>query len=210
MFRNHHCKNVILISSLNLPCSRLKHFVLLLLINYLSPFSLQAPPKDRKAAIRSSQRTTFHLLAFPHWRGSPFLYYFCGSSLDLLQQSHVFSMLRTPELDVFQMGSHKSRAECQNLLPRPAGRIAFDVAQDTIGFLGWMYTFLGYVQPFIHQYPQNLSMAALHLFFLKLVSILGFELNEYKLPITHGKIIHQSNNLISLLHVAKWEAHLLN
>lgn len=104
-----------------------------------------------------------------------------------------------------------TRAEGQNLLPYPAGHVAFDAAQDTIGFLGWMCTFVGHVQPLIHQNPQNLiNRAALHLFFLKFASILGFALNEYKLPITHGIIIHQSNNFISLLSAAKWEAHLLN
>lgn len=42
-----------------------------------------------------------------------------SSSLDLLQQVHVFLGLRPPEVDaVLQVGSHLSRTEVQNHLPQ--------------------------------------------------------------------------------------------
>ncbi|KAJ7414954.1 RNA-directed DNA polymerase from mobile element jockey-like [Pitangus sulphuratus] len=44
----------------------------------------------------------------------------------------------TPELDAaLTVGSHQSRIEGQNALPQPAGHVAFDAAQDPIGFLGY-------------------------------------------------------------------------
>lgn len=55
--------------------------------------------------------------------------HFCGSSLDSLQQVHVFPMLRTPELNaVLQVG--------QNPHPCPASHTAPDAAQDAVGILG--------------------------------------------------------------------------
>ena len=66
-------------------------------------------------------------------------------------------MLRTPELDaVLQVGSHQSRVEGQNHLPRSAGNASCDSAQDTVGFLGCERTLLAHVQLFIHQHPQVL------------------------------------------------------
>ncbi|NXC65955.1 LBN protein, partial [Anhinga anhinga] len=41
-----------------------------------------------------------------------------------------------------QVGSHQSRVEGQNHLPRPAGHASFDAAQDTLGFLGCKCTLL--------------------------------------------------------------------
>jgi len=46
-----------------------------------------------------------------------------------------------------QVGSHQSRAEGQNHLPRPAGHTAFDAAQDTVGFLGCEHAFAAHIQP---------------------------------------------------------------
>ncbi|KAK4830027.1 LOW QUALITY PROTEIN: hypothetical protein QYF61_008365 [Mycteria americana] len=67
--------------------------------------------------------------------------HFCDPPLDLLQQVHVFPVLRAPELDaVLQMGSHQT--------------------QDTVGFLGCKCTLLAHVQLFIHQYPQVLLRRA--------------------------------------------------
>jgi len=44
--------------------------------------------------------------------------HFCGPPLDLLQQVHVFPVLRAPELDaVLQVGFHQSGVEVQNHLP---------------------------------------------------------------------------------------------
>jgi len=46
-------------------------------------------------------------------------------------------VLRAPELDAgLQVGSHQSRAEGQNPLPRPAAHAASDAAQDAVGLLG--------------------------------------------------------------------------
>ncbi|KAK4824907.1 LOW QUALITY PROTEIN: hypothetical protein QYF61_021422 [Mycteria americana] len=77
--------------------------------------------------------------------------------LDPLQQLHVLLVLRAPELEaVLQVGSHQSRVEGQNHLPRPAGHTSFDAAQGTVGLLGCERTLLAHVQLFIHQYPQVL------------------------------------------------------
>ncbi|KAK4810611.1 hypothetical protein QYF61_007348 [Mycteria americana] len=106
--------------------------------------------------------------------------HFCGPPLDLFQQVHVFLVLRTPEMDaVLQMGSHHSRAEWQNHLPRPAGHTSFDAAQDTVGFLGCECTLLAHVQLFIHQYPQVLlCRAALNPFIAQAVLIPGVALTQ--------------------------------
>ncbi|KAK4826723.1 LOW QUALITY PROTEIN: hypothetical protein QYF61_010976 [Mycteria americana] len=87
--------------------------------------------------------------------------HFRGPPLDPLQQLHVLLVLRAPELDaVLQVGSHQSRAEGQNHLPRPAGHASLDAAQDTAGLLGCERTLLGHVQLFIHQYPKVLLRRA--------------------------------------------------
>ena len=60
--------------------------------------------------------------------------HFHGPPLDVLQQLHVFLMLRAPELDAgLQVRSHQSRVEGQNPLPRPSGHASPDAAQDTVG-----------------------------------------------------------------------------
>ncbi|KAK4827362.1 hypothetical protein QYF61_017287 [Mycteria americana] len=85
--------------------------------------------------------------------------HFRGPPLDLLQQLLV--VLRAPELDAeLQVGSHQSRAEGQNPLPRPAGHAAFDAAQDTTGLLGCERALSAHVQLFIHQDPQVLPHRA--------------------------------------------------
>ncbi|KAK4816418.1 hypothetical protein QYF61_016854 [Mycteria americana] len=106
--------------------------------------------------------------------------HFCGPPLDPLQQVHVFPVLRAPELDaVLQVGSHQSAAEGQNHLPRPAGYISFDAAQDMAGFLGCERTLLARVQLFTHQYPQVLlCRAALNPFIPQPVLILGVALTQ--------------------------------
>jgi len=73
--------------------------------------------------------------------------HFCGPPLDLLQQIHVFPVLRAPELDTgLQVESDQSCVEGQNRLPRPDDHAAFDAAQDTVGFLGYKRTLLGHVE----------------------------------------------------------------
>ncbi|KAK4828837.1 hypothetical protein QYF61_000894 [Mycteria americana] len=87
--------------------------------------------------------------------------HFCGPPLDPLQQLHVLLVLKTPELDaVLQVGSHQSRVEGQNHLPRPAGHAAFDAAQDMVGLLGCERTLSAHVQLFVHLCPQVLFRRA--------------------------------------------------
>ncbi|KAK4824308.1 hypothetical protein QYF61_013053 [Mycteria americana] len=87
--------------------------------------------------------------------------HFRGPPLGPLQQLHVLLVLRAPELDaVLQVGSHQSRVEGQNPLPRPAGHASFDAAQDMVGLLGCKCTLLTHVQLFVHQYPQVLFRRA--------------------------------------------------
>ncbi|KAK4806069.1 hypothetical protein QYF61_010278 [Mycteria americana] len=87
--------------------------------------------------------------------------HFPGPPLDPLQQLHVLLVLRAPELDaVLQVGSHQSRVEGQNHLPRPYGHTSFDAAQDMVGLLGCERTLSAHVQLFVHQYPQVLFCRA--------------------------------------------------
>ncbi|KAK4831083.1 hypothetical protein QYF61_015281 [Mycteria americana] len=110
--------------------------------------------------------------------------HFCGPPLDPLQQVHVFPVLRAPELDaVLQVGSHQSRVEGQNHLPRPAGHASFDAAWDTVGLLGCECTLLARVQLFIHQYPYVLlPRAALNPFNPQPVLISGVALTQVQDP----------------------------
>jgi len=72
------------------------------------------------------------------------------------------------------VGSHQNGAEGQKHLPRPAGHIAFDAAQDTVGLLGCENTLLAQVQLFIHQYLQDLlGRAALSSFSAQPIFVLG-------------------------------------
>jgi len=101
--------------------------------------------------------------------------HFCGPPLDLLQQVHVFPVLRAPELDAgLQVRSHQSGVEGQNDLPQSAGHAAFDAVQDTVGLLGCERTSLACAQLFIHQYLQVLlGRAVLNAFISQPVLILG-------------------------------------
>jgi len=89
-------------------------------------------------------------------------------------------VLRAPELDAeLQVGSHQSRVEGQNPLPRPAGHAAFDAAQDAVGLMGCLQTMVAHVQLFIHQYPQVLlGKAALNPIIPQPVLILGVALTQ--------------------------------
>jgi len=55
-------------------------------------------------------------------------------------------------------GSHESRVEGQNHLPRPAGRASFDEAQDMVGLLGCDRTLPGHDELVINQQPQVLLL----------------------------------------------------
>jgi len=61
-------------------------------------------------------------------------------------------------------GSHQSRAEGQNPLPRPAGHACCDAAQGMVGLLGSERTLPAHVLLLINQCPQVLPRAALDLF----------------------------------------------
>jgi len=113
--------------------------------------------------------------------------------LVLLQQVHVFSVLRAPELDAgLQVGSQQSGVEWQNHLRRPAGHASFDADQGTIGLLGCERTLPAHVQFFIHEYHQVLlCRVALNLLILQSVLILGIALTHVKdLALRHLKLIN--------------------
>ncbi|KAK4825592.1 hypothetical protein QYF61_000681 [Mycteria americana] len=121
--------------------------------------------------------------------------HFHGPPLDLLQQLHVFPVLRTPELDaVLQVESHQGRVEGQNRLPRPAGHASFDAAQDTVGFLGCRCTFPSHVQLLIQQYPQVLlHRAALNPFIPQPVFVLGIaptHVQDFALGLVEPREVH--------------------
>ena len=63
----------------------------------------------------------------------------CGPPLAPLQQVHVCPVLGAPELGAgLQVGSHQSRAEGQNHLPRPRGRwILTRDKEEVVCFLPW-------------------------------------------------------------------------
>ena len=73
--------------------------------------------------------------------------------MDLLQQLHVYSVLRAPEVDTgLQVRSQQSGAEWQNPLHRPAGHAAFDAAQYMVGFLGCECTLRGHAELLVNQH----------------------------------------------------------
>ncbi|KAK4827897.1 hypothetical protein QYF61_022320 [Mycteria americana] len=131
-------KNFFLISSLNLPSFTLKPLPLVL--------SQQALPKRLKGCNKVSPGASL-LQAEQPQLSQPFFIgevlqpsdLFCSPPLDLLQQVHVFPVLRAPELDA--------------------------IFQDMVGLLGCERTLLAHAQLFIHQYPQVLlGRAALNPF----------------------------------------------
>ncbi|KAK4830385.1 hypothetical protein QYF61_010612 [Mycteria americana] len=131
--------------------------------------------------------------------------HFHGPPLDLLQQVHVFPALRTPGLDtVLQVGSHQSRAEGENHLPRPAGHASFGAAQDMVDFLGRECTLLAHVQLFTHQYPQVLlCRAALNLFIPQPVltpGVAATQVQDLALGLVEPHEIHKGS-LLELVQV---------
>ena len=62
-----------------------------------------------------------------------------GPPLDLLQQLYVL-VLQAPKLDtILQVGSHESRIERQNHIPRPAGQLSYMIFISALvqGQVGW-------------------------------------------------------------------------
>ena len=61
--------------------------------------------------------------------------HFCGPPLDMLEQNHISTVLRTPLLDaVLYMRPHQHVAEGQDHLPYPAGHASFDAAKVQLLF----------------------------------------------------------------------------
>jgi len=58
------------------------------------------------------------------------------------------------------VGSHQSRVEGQNHLPRPAGHVSLDVAQDMVGLLGCERTLPGHADLLINHHHQVLLFRA--------------------------------------------------
>ena len=72
------------------------------------------------------------------------------------------------------MGSHKSKVEGQNHLPRPAGHASLDVTQNTAGLLGCRCTLPTDVESVINRHSQILNLrAVLNSFSAQIVSVLG-------------------------------------
>lgn len=80
--------------------------------------------------------------------------YFCVTSLDLLQQIHIFHVTEDPSTS-----GGISPEQRKNLLFLPADHVAFDA--NAIGFLGCERTLLGLAQLFIHQLPKSFSTGLL-------------------------------------------------
>lgn len=60
--------------------------------------------------------------------------YLCGLPLNSFQQIYILLMLGTPKMDAV--------LERQKLLSYPSGHVAFDAAQDMVGFRGCEYRLL--------------------------------------------------------------------
>ena len=87
-----------------------------------------------------------------------------------------------------QVGSHQSRAEGQNPLPRPAGHAAFYAAQDTVGLLGCKHTLLGHVEFLINEHLQVfLLRVALNPFSTQPVFVLGMAPTHVQ-DLAHGLV----------------------
>jgi len=103
-----------------------------------------------------------------------------GPPLDPLQQLHVLLVLWAPELDAgLHVGSHQSGVKGQKPLPRPAGHVSLDAAQDMVGLLGCECTLVAHIKLFIQQYPQVLlSRTALNHIIPQPVLIVGVALTQ--------------------------------
>ena len=166
-------KNFFVVSNLNLPSLSLKSLFLVLsqqalLKTSLSSFSI-GPIQVLEGCYKVSPQSSLLHAEEPQF-SQLFLIgevlqpsdQLCGPPLDPLQQLHVLLVLRAPELDVgLQVGSHQSRAERQNPLPRPAGHVAFDSAQDMVGCLGSECIISGSCWAFYQPTPPSCSPQAL-------------------------------------------------
>ncbi|KAK4831204.1 hypothetical protein QYF61_016041 [Mycteria americana] len=147
-------KNFFLLSSLNLPSFTLKTLPLVLLQQALLKILKGCNKVSPEPSLLQDKQPQ---LSQPFLIGEVFHPpdHFCGPPLDLLQQVHVFPVLRAQDT-VLQVRSHQSGVEGQNHLPQPAGHASFDAAQGTVGLLGCERTLPVHVQLFIHQYPHVL------------------------------------------------------
>ncbi|KAK4818126.1 hypothetical protein QYF61_006213 [Mycteria americana] len=170
-------KNFFLISSLNLPPFSLKPLLLVLLQQAL----LRIMKGCNKVSLEPSllQAEQPHL-SQPVFIGEVFQPsdHFCGPPLDLLQQVHLFPVLRAPELDA--------------------------VLQNTVGLLGCERTLSAHVQLFIHQYPQVLlCRAALNHIIPQPVLILGVAPTQLQDPALGLVDLHEGHTgpLLELVQV---------
>ena len=163
-FTNLILKIFILLSSINIsPCP-----VAIDSAKESVPFFLSSPldsekPLSGHLSLLFSRLNSPSSLSCPHSKSVVFhpLDHFCGLPLDTLQQVHLSPVLRTPHEDaVLQMRSHQCRIERQDHLPQPACHASFDIAQDTVGFVGCEGTLLAHVHLAIHQYPRVLFVLA--------------------------------------------------
>jgi len=102
-------------------------------LNFIESFELEGTFKGHLGQLPCNEQGHLQLgqLSQPVFVGELFhpLDHFCGPPLDVLQQVHVFAVLRILHLDaVLQVRSHQCRAEGQDHLPRPAGHASFDAA----------------------------------------------------------------------------------
>jgi len=75
----------------------------------------------------------------------------CGPPLDSLQKIHIFLQLGALDLAaVLQIRPHKDRAEREDHLPHPAGHLASDAVQDTVGLLDCKCTLLAHVKFYVY------------------------------------------------------------
>jgi len=81
------------------------------------------------------------------------------------------------------VGSQQSGAKGKNPIPRPAGHVSLDAAQEMVGLLGCEPTLTAHLQLFTHQYPQVLlSRDALNAFIAQPILVLGVTPNQLQDP----------------------------
>lgn len=76
-----------------------------------------------------------------------------GFSPDLLQQVHIFLVLRPPELDAAFRGGLTRAEQSREAQSTPSPYAALDAAENTFGFLGCRCTLPGHVELFRHKHP---------------------------------------------------------
>jgi len=122
------------------------------------PFFLTAP-SGTEGCYQVTSETSLHtaqpqLSACPRIEVFYPLEHFCGPPLDVLQQLHVSSVLRTPHLGPAALQVRPHSTEQRGRSPHPAGCAASDAAEIQLTF--WAVGHTGSRPAAIHQYPQVL------------------------------------------------------